>query len=64
MFKALLNEKRFEDIKTYLDQTHGYDLAQDFLSLEETEQKILYQHINYEQLADLVSYLDQMMLQI
>jgi len=58
VFKTLLNEKRFEDIKTYLDQTHGYDLAQDFLSLEKTEQKILYQHINYEQLADLVSYLD------
>jgi magnesium transporter len=58
VFKTLLNDKNVMGIKTYLDQTHGYDLAQDFLLLEEADQKKLYQYIDYEQLADLVSYLD------
>jgi magnesium transporter len=58
MFKSLLSNKNDKAIQTYLDETHGYDLAQDFLSLDEREQKKLFQYMNHEQLADIVSYLE------
>ncbi|MFA6801592.1 MAG: magnesium transporter, partial [Acholeplasmataceae bacterium] len=54
----LLDQQNKQSLISYLEQTHGYDLAQDFLSLTEEEQAQLYTLISYEQLAEIVSYLD------
>ncbi len=58
MFKELLEQKKIEDIKAYLEQSHGYDLAQDYLSLDRNEQEKLFEYLAKEELADIVSYLE------
>ncbi len=58
MFKTFLDEHNIDGIKAYLEQTHGYDLAQDFLGLSEVEQDELFKYLTKEQIADIVSYLE------
>ncbi len=58
MFKTLLEQQNINDIKAYIEQSHGYDLAQDFLSLDELLQEQLFELLDHESLADIVSYLD------
>lgn len=58
MFKELLEQNNVEQLHLYIKETHGYDLAQDFLTLNEDEQKHLFIYLSHEQLADIVSYLE------
>lgn len=58
MFKELLEQNNVEQLHLYIKETHGYDLAQDFLTLNEDEQKHLFLYLSHEQLADIVSYLE------
>ncbi len=57
MLKDILNENK-KQIQLYLDDIHGYDLAQSFLELTDDEKEKLYTVITNEKLAELVSYLD------
>jgi magnesium transporter len=57
MLKDVLKENK-KQINSYLDNIHGYDLAQSFLELSEEEKEKLYTVISNEKLADLVAYLD------
>ena len=57
MLKAMLNENK-KQIQLYLEDIHGYDLAQSFLELSDEEKEKLYTIISNEKLAELVSYLD------
>ena len=57
MLKDMINEDK-KQIQLYLEDIHGYDLAQSFLELTEDEKEKLYTIISDEKLAELVSYLD------
>lgn len=57
MLKDVLQENK-KQVKAYLENIHGYDLAQSFLELSEEEKEKLYTVITDEKLADLVAYLD------
>jgi magnesium transporter len=57
MLKDILNENK-KQIQVYLEDIHGYDLAQSFLELDDEEKEKLYEVISNEKLAELVSYLD------
>ncbi len=58
MLKELLNNKKKRPLQQYLEETHGYDLAQAFLSLDQGERNALYAVISNEQLAEIVTYLE------
>ncbi len=57
MLKTLINQNKKRPLQTYLDETHGHDLAQAFLTLEKEERDQLYQIISHEQLAEIITYL-------
>jgi len=58
MFKDLINEKNYKALNMYLEHTHSFDLAQDFLSLTNDEKNQILSLINHEKLADICTYLD------
>ena len=58
MLKNLINERKKRPLQQYLEDTHGHDLAQAFLTLDQEEKDYLYHIISNEQLADLVTYLE------
>lgn len=57
MLKTYIQERKKRPLQQYLEETHGYDLAQAFLSLDQEERDFLYSVISNEQLAEIVSYL-------
>ena len=58
MLKALIEDNKKRPLQQYLEETHGYDLAQAFLTLDRDEKEALYEVITNEQLADIVTYLE------
>lgn len=58
MLKELLQQQKKRPLQTYLEETHGHDLAQAFLTLDKEEKEALYVAVSNEQLADLVAYLE------
>lgn len=56
MLQEMLNNK--EKLSAYLEEVHGYDLAQEFITLSDDNKSTLYNLLDYDQLAELVSYLD------
>lgn len=58
MFKELLENQNDQAIKAYLKASHSFDLAQDFMSLENEDRIKLYPYISHETMADICTYLD------
>ncbi len=58
VLQELIKNNKKKPLQLYLEETHGYDLAQAFLTLEKEERETLYHIISNEQLAELVSYLE------
>lgn len=58
MLKSLIREQKKRLLQQYLEETHGYDLAQAFLMLDKEEREQLYLVISNEQLAEIVAYLE------
>lgn len=58
MFKELLINENEKAIKAYINETHSFDLAQDFISLDKEQQMKLYPYISHEIMADICAYLD------
>lgn len=58
MLKKYLKNLDNKDIQEKVQELHGYDLASDFLKLDEIEKILILEYLKNEQLAELVTYLD------
>ncbi len=58
MLKEMLNQATLEEIKQYLYDIHPHDLAELFVELSDSEKQKVYDLLDVERLALLVSYID------
>jgi len=59
MLKELIKQKNIEHLKAFLNDVHAFDLSELFIELDDQEKEIVYELLDSEKLAELVSYLDK-----
>ncbi len=58
MLKQLIKDGHHELMKAFLDDIHAFDLSELFVELDDAEKQVVYDVLDPEKLAELVSYLD------
>jgi magnesium transporter len=58
MLKQLINEGNRDVLKLFLEDIHAFDLSELFVDLSDEEKQVVYEFLDPEKLAELVSYLD------
>lgn len=58
MLKEMLNHASIEELKQYLEDIHAYDLAALFVELTDAEKQKIYEVLDVEKFAEIVSYID------
>lgn len=58
MLKTYLKNLDNKEILELINDVHGYDLASDFLTLDEIEKVLILEYLTKQQLAELITYLD------
>lgn len=58
MLKNYLKNLEDKEVLEKINDIHGYDLASDFLKLDEIEKVLILEYLTNQQLAELITYLD------